>query len=233
MAVTLIPEALTTVANVQERLNIPAAQDSDKLINIINRVTKWTEKSTDRKLMVRNYDGSTVHAGITTAAEEPLYFDWREFVRTKNGGGIRLHLPQYPIQTGGDNDIAFSVEPIESRVAAGETWGTALTLWEDYFIEDSGEHGVLVFETFPQVGAIAGAQSGQRIYRIKGTLGFNSVPEDLEAMVIERCVEMYNDSGNISSERIGDWARTYYLEKRNDLVEDVLGAYTSYGSVSI
>lgn len=230
---TILPEALTSVQAVQQRMGIPEAQDKDKIVNIINRVTKWTENVTDRKLKARNYDGSTKQQQTQIEAANPIYFNWRDVIRTKNRGGFRLHLPSFPIQTGNSKDITFSIEPIESRDSSGETWGTALVLWEDYFIDDTGEDGVIVFETFPVSNVLVGTQTGQRQYRVKGTLGYYDIPEDLEAMAIERCVEMFEVSQNLSSERVGDWARTFDLSKRRDLFEDVLGAYTRYGSVSI
>ena len=57
MAVTILPEAPTTLANLKESLSITDTSSDNRLTNIINRITIWLETQTNRKLKARNYNG--------------------------------------------------------------------------------------------------------------------------------------------------------------------------------
>lgn len=232
-------DALTTVANLQEKLRI-ASVETDRLTNIINRVTDRIEHFTERKLLARNYDGSTAHGGTSIAAEQPLFYNWEDLIHYDEGhssghaghfhaayDSYRLHLRQYPLQKGGNNDITFSIQTLASRDnAGGEVYNTALLENDDYIIEEQ-EDGVIAFITYPSLN-IGLSGNGIRQIKIQGTFGFNSVPDQLEELVLELCKEMYRESHNISSERLDSWARTYDISKDNPAIEAAIGFYTRF-----
>lgn len=242
---TLGNDALTTVANLQEKLRIGSVQ-SDRLTNIINRVTDRVEHLTERKLLARNYDDSTVHVGTSIAAEKELFYNWEDFIAydSDNRGGLnnnnfaygsyihdftnyRLHNREYPIQTGGANDITFTLEVLESRDSvSGEVWATPLVENDDYIFEEK-EDGVITFIRHPTLN-VQLSGNGVRQFRVKGTFGFNAIPDQLEELVLELCVEMYRDSQNLSSERLDSWARTYDVTKENPAIVAALGQYTRH-----
>lgn len=220
MPVTLLPQALTTLANLQERLGISGSDD--KLKNIINRVSRFIEDTIDRKLMARNYDGSTTHAGTSIAAENPLFFDWQDFVKTSRG--YELYLPAWPIQKGGAQDITFELAYLSERNSSGETYATAnIAEWTDYILEK--EEGTILFINHP---IIVAGYPDVRIYRLKATLGFTSIPPAVEMACLELCEMMYLGGKGVTSERLGSWSKTYDLSANEKMVRNALGAYCRY-----
>jgi hypothetical protein len=217
----LLPQALTSVEALEERLGVTGK--AGKMINVINRVSRFIENTIERKIMARNYDGTTKHPTTAIPAESPLYFDWDDFVKTNRG--YELYLPAFPIHRGGDDDITFELAYLSQRDSTGETFSTAnITEWEDYIIEE--DDGVIIFPNFPTV--TAPVSPNIRIYRLKATLGFEDIPEAVEMAALELCEMMYRDGKGVTSERLGSWAKTYDLSKQKDMIEDSLGEYCRY-----
>lgn len=224
-------DALTTLANLKERLGISDSGEDTKLNNIIDRCSSWFEHKVNRKIKVRNYDGATNHAGNSIAYEQPLFIDREDIVPTEEG--LKLYLPQYPLQRGGANDITFEFAYLTNRTSSGETFSTSgFQEWEDWIVVDEGLYGEITLSSTPGTPFI---DYGQRIFRIKASLGYQTVPDDIEAAVLELCTDVYESRGNLTSERIEGWARSYstpppekFGEITNPLVLDVIGKYKQW-----
>lgn len=216
---TLLPQALTTLEAAQQKLG--TSGNEDKIINCINRVTTHIERVTDRKIMARNYDGFTKHAQTQIAAENPLYFDWDDFVETDQGW--ELYLPEFPIHRGDSTkDVTFELAYLASRDSSGETFATSnITEWVDYIVKE--DEGTILFLNHPLVKS--GLDYGVRMYRLKATLGYETIPHDIEALCLELLREIYRDSSNVSMERLEGWSKSYDLSKNNRYIEEVMVSY--------
>ncbi len=229
-------DGLTTLTNLKELLGITASDQDNALERVINRVSKWIESETKRKLKARNYDNETAHASTGIAAENYIYFDGT----TKNKGGHttfteygqgEFYLPAWPIQkynaSSNPNALAVELAVLSARgstISGGETWdSTALLEWDDYIVD------------FPNgvIRLLAGRfTSGQRNYRFKCTAGYQTgsaqpyVPDDLEALCLELCRRMYENSDNLQSETIGTWSRTFKTASEDPTIVDLLSSYS-------
>ncbi len=229
-------DALTTLANLKETLGITTSAEDSALERVINRVSKWIQSETGRKLKARNYNGNSgTHATTGVAAEDYIYFDGT----TKNKGGHTIisemgqgefYLHQYPIQKfSGSNPNALVVELAVlsargSTVSGGELWDTAtLVEWDDYIVDYTNGVIRLLHGRFTP---------GQRNYRFKCTAGYQVgsaqpyVPDDLEALCLELCEQGYNDTSNLQSESIGTWSRTFNTAKEKEMVSSLLASYS-------
>src|SRR5438552_3412172 len=98
-------DALTTLANLKEFLNVASADTSKDaaLTNVINRTSLWIEDATHRKLKARRYNnGGSTHATTGVTDEDYIYFSgWRrneggDTVVDPAGYGL-FYLPAWPV----------------------------------------------------------------------------------------------------------------------------------------
>lgn len=210
---SLRPEALTTLANLKEQLDITDTSQDSRLEQVINRVTAWLETQTNRKLKARNYNGGgTAFSGTTVASEDYLYFDGRSSDVNERGQGV-LYLP-VPVVRPSAGGSAFELAVLTDRQTgadgAGDTWSTTdLLEGRDYLVDYKTGTVTKLSGTFT---------TGYRNYRVKCTGGYYDVngpakvPQDLEALCLELCKQMHRESGNVQSESIGTWSRVYKPE---------------------
>lgn len=232
MSVTILPEALTTLANLKEQLSITDTSSDDKLTNVINRVSVWLESQTNRKLKARNYNGFNAGGGsnfstTSITSEDYLYFDGDCEQVDERGYGV-LYLPVPPLRPSVSGALAFQLAVLSDRVAgadgAGDTWDTtSLAEGSEYVVDYKAGKVTLVGSRFT---------TGYKNYRVKCTGGFFAgsaqpyVPQDLETLCIELSKQMYNDSAKVQSETIGTWSKTYRPRTDDPFVADTLAKYT-------
>jgi hypothetical protein len=215
MPVSLRSEALTTLANLKESLEITDTSQDDRLSNVINRITLWLENETHRKLKARNYnnDNNTKFNAVTS--EDYLYFDGDYYQVNERGYGVlTLPVPVIPPTLLGSSSgaLTFELAYLSNGHAAGangasDVWDTsAYTEGQEYVVDYRKGKVTLLAGRFV---------TGFRNYRVKCTAGFYDatsaikVPEDLEQLCIELCKQMYRESTNVQSESIGSWSKTY------------------------
>jgi hypothetical protein len=212
---TLSNAALTTVANLKEQLEVATADTSqdDRLTNVINRISSWLETQTNRKLKARNYGNATAFAGTNVISEDYLYFDGDCRQVDDRGRGV-LYLPVPVVRPSVTAALDFELAVLTDRQAGadgeGDTWSaTDLLEGRDYIVDYKNGKVTLLAGTF---------STGTKNYRVTFTGGYYDstapakVPQDLEALCIELCKQMHRESGNVSSESIGTWSKTYRPE---------------------
>lgn len=220
-------DALTSRANLKEALGIASADTSqdDYLDNLIDRVTDWIEGQTNRNLMARHYQTSgSAHGTTSIAAEDYIYIDGSTLERggdtlRDERGFSQLYLPQWPVNA--NSELTFQIAVLDDRgstVSGGESWDTtSIVEWDDYIVDR--EKGI--------VTRINGGFSiGHRNYRIQMSAGYSTIPDDLEMLCIELSKRAFHEDGNLSSEKIGTWSRTFTQAKMEDpFIQSTLGKY--------
>ena len=223
--------ALTTLANLKEAVGIASGDTSQNayLEKVINRTSAWIEKQTGRKLKARHYNGGdSTHETTSVSDEDYIYFSGA----TKDRGGDTIidergygvfWLPQWPVQA--NSVLAFALDPLESRSNdSGETWDEdELDEFDDFIVErDSGK---LILLTGPFT-------EGHRNYRVTMAAGYQEsaapyVPEELELLCIELAKTVYKEDGDVRSEKIGSWSRTFAKSKmESEFISDTIDSYS-------
>jgi len=238
-------DALTSLENLKDHLNISGTDTDGKLEKVIARASWWLEGQTHRKfnnatqggLKARRYNGDTgaapsnVHPTTTVRDENFIFFDGTtkdrggHTIRNPDTGLGEFHLPAYPVQTNAAGGVAFTLAVLSARSnAGGETWDTTALLENDQYVVDR-ENGVLRL-------LYGGFSPGSRNYRITCAAGFQYgdaqpyVPPDLEGLCLELCEAVFRNDRTVTSEKIGTWSRTFSETMRDPYREDILARYS-------
>lgn len=209
---TVIVEALTTLAKIHTMLGIPTATTTDDtyLEELIAAATFAIQEYCGRKFVRRNYNGASgTHATTSVTSEDYIIFSGK--------GKSRHALTQYPISSTG-----FVLAELTNRDSVGvETWET-LTAGVDYLIDyDTGIITMLngLFDR------------GDRNYRVTAAAGYQTqtaapwVPYDLSQACAVMVREAYRESERLTSEKLGDITRSHDITKHRAMVEGVLDRY--------
>lgn len=238
---SLKSEALTTLASAKLSLGIPAANtDDDTLIeDLIDAATDYIESETNRKLVKRNYNRSTKASASDDHAITGV--DDQLFYRFSGDGRSSFHiLPQYPV----DDTATFLLEFLNQRgssVSGNETWeSNTYVLWDSYVVDyDTGT--IRIVNENLSKGFFA---FGDRNFRVTYTAGFAEpsgsgtpvapwVPQDLQRACNELVKNMFNDSDNLSMERIGDWTRAFDTKKESPFLGLTIAKYTAVSNLIV
>ena len=231
MAVTVIAEALTTLVSAKSALGIATAvtTDDELIKELINAASVHIEEQCNRKLVRRDYNGDSGTHADTSVGDEAQY-------RFSGDGISSSHiLPQYPV----DEDSTFLLELLDQRgsgVSGKETWeSTTYVLWNSYVVD--WEMGIIRILTDSFSNAFFAY--GIRNLRVTYTAGYKKqaaapwVPEDLQRACNEVVKDMFKDGSNLSSERIGTWARSRDLSKENPLINPVIEKYKAISNLIV
>ncbi len=212
--------ALTTLDNLKEALEISGDTSQDnRLTQVVNRVTAWLENETHRKLKARHYNNDGAAAAFNAVTSEDfLYLDGDRRQTDERGRGVLyLPLPVVPPSVLGapSGALTFELAYLSSGHAAGAAG--ANDVWDASLYAEGREY-VVDYKAGRVTLLYGPTATGYRNYRVKCTAGFYAaaapakVPEDLESLCIELCKQMHRESGNVASESIGSWSRSYKPE---------------------
>jgi hypothetical protein len=91
----------------------------------------------------------------------------------------KLYLPQYPVHS-------LTLDTVETLLEEGT----------DYTVDKEG--GVITL-----LSTIKGP------FTVTGEFGYDPIPDDLEQLCLEVAAKLYRQDGNVASESVGGWSRTF------------------------
>lgn len=213
------PDVLCTLEAAKLGLGLaPSASGDDTRISLlIEAATDVIERAAGRKFVRRNYnDGDaaatpTYHTTTQVPDEPRLLIDGNR--------QTSVILPNFPVV----DDSGFIFESLATRAAAGDTW-TVLVKNEDYILD----------RVRGMIRVNGGYLSkGIRNYRVTYEAGFLLhdkapwVPADLQEMCVQLVREGMQDNSRVTSEKIGEWSRSYDVNKANPFLEAVQNKYAT------